>query len=86
MTAPMERRSWQIGRGLTLIVTNAVKVGGLLVVLNEAFNKPQPRTVDIAVAAFMMAGAQISEEAILNLVSRMFGGTEHGEPREKGRK
>lgn len=70
-------RAAQIGRALTLTVTNLVKLGGLGIALHEAFGPAQPRVVEIALAAFMMAGAQVSEEAILNLVQRMFGTYSH---------
>lgn len=44
-----------------LIVTNVVKLGGLIVALNEALVEPVIRPGAIAIAALMMAGAQSLE-------------------------
>jgi hypothetical protein len=62
----------QLGRLIALLVSNAIKLGGLYVAL-KTVSGPAPSAVTIGLAAFMMAGAQISEDTILNLVDRMFG-------------
>lgn len=41
-----------------LIVTNLVRLGGLVVAVNEALVEPTIRPSAIAIAALMMAGAQ----------------------------
>jgi hypothetical protein len=56
---------------MALIVTNAIKLGGLVIVFIEV-SKPAPSAIFLALSAFMMAGAQISEDTVLNLVKGMF--------------
>ena len=58
---------------LALLVTNAVKVTGIVIAIQDVFSKPDPNAAVLGLAAFMMAGAQISEDTVLRLVSRMFG-------------
>lgn len=59
-------------RIIALAVTNLIKLAGLVIALEEIFGRARPDTISMAVAAFMMAGAQLSEDVILNLVSKMF--------------
>ena len=68
---------------VTLCVTNAIKLVGLYVMVHEVATQPQPRLVEIAAALFMMTGAEVSEEAIVKLVNRMFG--LHGEDERRRR-
>jgi hypothetical protein len=68
----------RLGRGLTLLVTNAIKLGGLWIAVHEIATQAQPRLTVLAVALFMMSGAQASEEAVLKLAGRVFGS--HAEP------
>lgn len=68
----------QSGRLVALLVTNAIKVGGLYVAVKTA-SETTPNAITIGLAAFMMAGAQVSEETILGLVGRMFGGSHQQE-------
>lgn len=63
----------QFGRRLTLLVTNAIKLGGLALAMNEVFSRPDPRALELIAAMFMMAGAQISEEVLLGIASKFFG-------------
>lgn len=44
-----------------LIVTNLIKLGGLVVALNEALIEPAIRPGALGIAALMMAGAQSLE-------------------------
>lgn len=60
-------------RGLTLLVTNCTKLVGVAVVVNEALIRGELRPVALAVAAFMMAGAQISERTVLAGIDRFLG-------------
>jgi hypothetical protein len=46
---------------VTFVVTNLIKLGGLAVVINEAFVEPLIRSEALMVAAIMMAGAQSLE-------------------------
>lgn len=78
----MTGRTAQAGRLLTLLVTNAIKLGGLYLALRTAITEPQPNVVQIGEACFMMAGAQVTEDAILRLVGRMFGAHEAHETHE----
>lgn len=55
-----------------MLLSFAIKLGGLYIALST-FSAAQPNAVIVALAAFMMAGAEISEDTILNLVGRMFG-------------
>lgn len=50
-------------------VTNLIKLGGLIVALNEALLQEPPDARILGVAAFMMAGAQ----GIESLLSYVFG-------------
>lgn len=59
-------------RALTLVVTNLIKIAGLYVGVRSAI-QPSPNAVVLAFAAFMMAGAQLSETTILALITRFFG-------------
>lgn len=68
-----ENQKGRLARRLALVVTNAIKISGLVLALNEVFGQPSPRTVELLVAAFMMTGAQISEEVVLGMASRFFG-------------
>lgn len=60
-------------RGLTLLVTNATKLVGVAVVFNEALLRGELRPVALAVAAFMMAGAQVSERTLLAAIDKFLG-------------
>jgi hypothetical protein len=59
-----------ISRAVVAIITNLTKVLGLVVAVNEAILRSDLRPQVLAVAAFMMAGAQGFEQ----LVGAMFGG------------
>jgi hypothetical protein len=60
------------GHKPALIVTNLIKLAGIALGIHEGFRTvPDPRL--IALAAFMLAGAQVSRAAIMELVSRFFG-------------
>lgn len=70
---PKERdRLGSVSRVITLAVTNAMKLAGVYVGLRAAL-QPTPNAVVLAFAGFMMAGAQVSESAVLGVIDRMFG-------------
>lgn len=72
----------QFGRRLTLIITNLIKLAGLVIAVVEVVRNPDhPPFVALALSAFMMAGAQFSEETLIGIAERMFGG--HIERRDK---
>lgn len=66
-----QRRSPVSGaaRGTTLLVTNLIKLAGVVVAVNEAFTTRD--AVVLATAAFMMAGAQASENVLLAVLDRI---------------
>lgn len=66
-------------RSLTLLITNAIKIAGLVIVLKEVFvpSFGDPTRAEVlAIAAFMMAGAQLSESLIIAALDRLVGGPE----------
>lgn len=71
---------------LTLLITNVIKVSGLGIAIHEVFWLPQPRTLELVLSAFMMAGAQVSEELLLQLAGRFLGSDDtEQKPKEKER-
>lgn len=62
------------GRGWTLALTNLTKLAGLVIAINEALLRHQVRPIALAVASFMMAGAQVSENVIIAAIDRFVGG------------
>lgn len=60
-------------RRVTLLVTNLIKLSGLVLALYEAFSHSQPPALVIGLCAFMMAGAQVSERALLSFWRQLFG-------------
>jgi hypothetical protein len=65
----------RFGRRLTLVLTNAIKVAGVVigVAANRGVLSSRPSVVVLAFAAFLIAGGQFSEETILSLFARFFG-------------
>jgi hypothetical protein len=55
-----------------LVVTNAIKIAGLYVGVHEAL-QDTPDSKVLVFAAFMMAGAQISEEVLMTFLGSFFG-------------
>lgn len=64
-------RARAAGRMLTLALTNGIKVAGVYVAVRNANGAHDGLTY--GVAAFMMAGGQLSEEAVLGIAARFFG-------------
>lgn len=69
-------KTYQIAKSVALLITNSIKLGGLIVAMYEVFTQPQPPAIAIALAAFMMAGAQVSEDAVINIFAKMFSSEE----------
>ncbi len=66
----------RVGRTVALLTTHLIKIGGLLAAMNELFLRPSVRASVVALAAFMMAGAQLSEHAVLAAIDRLLGSSE----------
>jgi hypothetical protein len=59
---------------ITLIVTNVIKVAGLYIGVRTFAHSPDhPDAIALAYSAFMMAGAQVSETAVIRFIERFFG-------------
>ena len=69
----MNRQPAKIGHALTLLVTYAIKLVGLASAFNQLLIQAHPTSLALAVSAFMMAGAQLSEGLILALLDRLVG-------------
>lgn len=65
-------------RASTLFVTNVIKIAGAVGGVNEILIRSELRQSAVALAAFMMAGAQLSETVLLRLIDRVLP----GEPKE----
>lgn len=61
--------SGRTARAIGLVVTNATKLAGVAIALNEAFAHPQPRPTLVGVAALMIAGAQ----GVERFLDKLFG-------------
>jgi hypothetical protein len=59
-------------RGLALTITNLTKLGGVIVAFNELILRPDFRPAAAALAAFMMAGAQVSENVLIAVINHFF--------------
>lgn len=70
----MNKQPAKIGHALTLLVTFAIKLVGLASAFNQLLIQDHPTSLALAVSAFMMAGAQLSEGLILSLLDRLVGG------------
>lgn len=60
-------------RRTTLIVTNVIKLAGLVVAINELVLRSDLRPLSAGIAVFMMAGAQVSESVLLAAIDRFLG-------------
>jgi signal transduction histidine kinase len=67
------RTAGRVAQAFTLLVSNAIKLGGLYIAVRTAVTEPTPNVVLIAAAMFMMTGAQVTEDQILKAIGRMFG-------------
>lgn len=66
-------------RQLTLIISNVVKLGGLFLALKAAASPPVD-PFELALSAFMMSGAQVSEQAVLRMINSFLGREEAAKP------
>jgi hypothetical protein len=71
----------KIGQVLTVLTTGAIKLVGLASAFNQLLLTEHPTSLALAVSAFMMAGAQLSEGLILTALDRLVGNgaDRHGE-------
>ena len=65
-------RGEAVSRGTTLLITNATKIAGVIVGVNELVFRANTTSARIALAALMMTGAQVSEAVLLRLIDRVF--------------
>jgi hypothetical protein len=66
-----EPLSGRVARAVTLLITYAIKLVGLASAFNQLLLQSSPKAFPLAVAAFMMAGAQFSEGFVLSVLDRM---------------
>lgn len=72
----------RVVRGGTLLFTNLVKLAGLGIAIREVL-RPNRDSAVLALSAFMMSGAQLSEEFLLGIIERFLGSsTPEPEPAE----
>lgn len=76
----MNRSSHKTGQVLTVLTTGAIKLVGLASAFNQLLLSDHSTSLALAVSAFMMAGAQLSEGLILTALDRLLGGDD--EPRD----
>lgn len=82
---PRTQSEGRFALALTLIVTNAIKLGGLTLAIHEVLFHATLRPAVLAEAAFMMAGARFSEHVVLAVMDRLLG-REPDPPRKDGSK
>lgn len=75
----------QLARVTTLLITYAIKLVGLAAAFDQLLLKPHTDSISLVVAAFMMAGAQVSEGLVLAAIDRLMTASEAAAP-EKGPK
>lgn len=63
-------QSSQKARGFGLLVTNVTKLAGVVIALDETLIRTEPRSVALAVAALMIAGAQGLESIVERMLER----------------
>lgn len=61
----------RFARALTLLTTYAIKLVGLASAFNQLLLLDNPKALPLATAAFMMAGAQLSEGLVLAVLDRL---------------
>jgi hypothetical protein len=72
MTEQVRQPVRQAARGGTLIITNLFKLAGLGIAVREVL-RPDRDAAVLALSAFMMSGAQLSEEFLLGIIERFLG-------------
>ena len=77
----MSSSTAKIWQALTLLITSAIKVVGLASAFNQLLLSEHPTPLALAVSAFMMAGAQLSEGLLLTMLDRLMG--ESARPRKR---
>lgn len=78
MTTPgIPSRYQRAAQGFTQLLTNTIKIAGLVSAIDQLLLKDHPTPLALGVSAFMIAGGQLSEGLILTLIDRLVGGGEH---------
>ncbi len=73
----------RFARTAALTLTYATKAVGLASAFNQLLLQSSPKALPLGVAAFMMAGAQLSEGLLLSLLDRFMVLPEEPAPRRK---
>ena len=68
----MTEQGGRAARFVTLLVSNAIKLAGLVIGVHAAF-QPSASPAVLGFAALCIAGGQFSEATILGIVERIFG-------------
>lgn len=74
----------RVARAGTLLITWATKIVGLVSATDQLLlHGDHPSSVALAVSAFMMAGAQVSEGLILAFIDRLMANTDSRDPEHR---
>lgn len=82
MTTRSPNHLEQAFRRFTLVVTNVIKLGGLLLAFKTASHPPVD-PFELALSAFMMSGAELTEATVLRMIRSFLGREEAAEPAAK---
>lgn len=72
MTEQVRQPVRRAARSGTLLITNLCKLTGLAIAIREVL-RPDRDAAVLALSAFMMSGAQLSEELLLGMIERFLG-------------
>ncbi len=71
----MKASGVKIGQSVALLTTSGIKLVGLASAFNQLLIQEHATPLALAVSAFMMAGAQLSEGLVISLLDRLMGGS-----------
>ena len=72
------RRLQLLGQVLTYVISTAIKLAGLFIAVDQLLLHSSTKPVYLALAAFMMAGAQLTEQGVLAFLEHL--GFKHEKP------
>lgn len=82
-----EQTAGRFARAVTLLITWITKIVGLISASQQLFlHGDHPSSIALAVSAFMMAGAQVSEGLILAAIDRLLSTGDSPEDVDRRRK
>lgn len=70
---PQPSRSQRAAQAFTLLLTNVIKIVGLIAACDQLLIKDHPTSLALGLSAFMIAGGQLSEGLVLSLIDRLMG-------------